>query len=145
MLKKVFNWSEFQLSEMTCYKIYTLVSSFGIGCWIRRTRWAGNFSTIYLQNVVSLVVSDHAPCTPDLKDTSKVRQNKSLDHLSSFSSTGLRAYNGTTKLWPYTYTSSKVLDNHKTAIQSNVMSLHYMKEVCTKFRRTCAVYAFKYT
>ena len=34
---------------------------------------------IYLQNVVSLVVSDHAPCTPDLKDTSKVRQNKSLD------------------------------------------------------------------
>ena len=24
MLKKVFNWSEFHLSEMTCYKIHTL-------------------------------------------------------------------------------------------------------------------------
>ena len=79
------------------------ISSFGIGCWIRRTRWVGNFSTIYLQNVVSLVVSDHAPCTPDLKDTSKVRQDKSLDHLSSFCSTGVRAYNGTTKFRPYTH------------------------------------------
>ena len=25
MLKKVFNWSEVHLSEMTCYKIHTLV------------------------------------------------------------------------------------------------------------------------
>ena len=28
MLKKVFNWSEVHLSEMTCYKIHTLVSHF---------------------------------------------------------------------------------------------------------------------
>ena len=26
MLKKVFNWSEVRLSEMTCYKIHTLVN-----------------------------------------------------------------------------------------------------------------------
>ena len=26
MLKKVFNWSEVHLSEMTCYKIHTLAS-----------------------------------------------------------------------------------------------------------------------
>ena len=24
-VQKVFNWSEFHLSEMTCYKIYTLI------------------------------------------------------------------------------------------------------------------------
>ena len=26
MLKKVFNWSEVHLSEMTCYKIHTLIA-----------------------------------------------------------------------------------------------------------------------
>ena len=44
---------------------------------------------------------------------------KPVDHSSAFHSTGVRAYDDTPKFWPSTLLST----NHRTADQSNVMSL----------------------
>ena len=38
MLKKVFNWSEVHLSEMTCYKIHTL-TIYSCHYYVRRLLW----------------------------------------------------------------------------------------------------------
>ena len=49
MLKKVFNWSEVHHSEMTCYKIHTLVTMFKIMITKEEDQLSLNF--VYLKNI----------------------------------------------------------------------------------------------
>ena len=46
---KVFNWSEVHLSEMTCYKIHTLVTMFKIMITKEEDQLCLNF--VYLKNI----------------------------------------------------------------------------------------------
>ena len=54
MLKKVFNWSEVHLSEMTCYKIHTLVNVYASFSSIKEKITLLTFVYKYKQ-IISLV------------------------------------------------------------------------------------------